>query len=448
MDNMKLTIEELKEKIDNTKTKEYFNEVYSCYVNGNYRTAISALYNVFLLDLFFKLETLMYLGDEKAYKKYTTLVKKFNKKDDSFNQSWEDELRKYAYEETYIFHYSDKSWIDYLKLQRNLCSHPSINSDSSSLYNPLREEVQGLIKKVLVNCLILPPLYLQDIQVALIRDVCELGLQSEEQMKTYLEAAYFKNLSLLKYKKIIQFLWKLVVSDEDARTKDNIKVISLTLKIMMTHNHFMNLLKDEENHHIFDIKNIIPGRELYLLYALNDTLRSSLNTSYKYPLEQLINKKDECVVAAFLADEMTTREKYIDAIINYKYMDVKIKTVLKNLFPFLANNNYKLTASECSAIYTSSVSFDGADRNFLCFINPILSKMTEDELKNLIVDSVQNDQCYCRNAAKIHHAEVLSAYGFMLGVKGIDNILKDEKMVEVLKSFHPEYEHHIQDIPF
>ena len=48
------------QKIYSPKSREYFKEVISSYVNGNYRSAIVMLYSVCICDLLFKLQELKF----------------------------------------------------------------------------------------------------------------------------------------------------------------------------------------------------------------------------------------------------------------------------------------------------------------------------------------------------------------------------------------------------
>lgn len=63
------SIEQRATQIFDTRTKEYFSEVLSCYSAGNHRSAVVMLWSVVVCDLLFKLQHLVDLyGDGKAKK--------------------------------------------------------------------------------------------------------------------------------------------------------------------------------------------------------------------------------------------------------------------------------------------------------------------------------------------------------------------------------------------
>lgn len=51
-----------------SKTKEYFKEVVSSYINGNYRSATVMLYSVAICDILFKLQELKDMYNDSVKK--------------------------------------------------------------------------------------------------------------------------------------------------------------------------------------------------------------------------------------------------------------------------------------------------------------------------------------------------------------------------------------------
>ena len=52
------SIDSLKNHISSKETAKYFEEVYSSYINGNYRSAVVMLWSVVIYDVINKLQTL------------------------------------------------------------------------------------------------------------------------------------------------------------------------------------------------------------------------------------------------------------------------------------------------------------------------------------------------------------------------------------------------------
>lgn len=67
--NFDYSIETSLENIQNSKSKQYFQEVYQTYINKNYRSSVVMLYSVLICDLVFKLRDLRDIySDSKAEK--------------------------------------------------------------------------------------------------------------------------------------------------------------------------------------------------------------------------------------------------------------------------------------------------------------------------------------------------------------------------------------------
>lgn len=62
-------IDKLKQQIQDGRTREYFDEVLSCYYSGNYRSTIVMLYATVICDIVYKLDELVTVyGDTRAQK--------------------------------------------------------------------------------------------------------------------------------------------------------------------------------------------------------------------------------------------------------------------------------------------------------------------------------------------------------------------------------------------
>lgn len=76
------------EAIPDPNTKKLFEEVYSSYQHGNYRSAVVMLWSVVVADIIFKLK---FLDDTYRNKKASTILKNIKKKQEEHpeNSEWE-----------------------------------------------------------------------------------------------------------------------------------------------------------------------------------------------------------------------------------------------------------------------------------------------------------------------------------------------------------------------
>ena len=138
----------------------YFKEIVSSYDNGNYRSAMVMLYSTIVCDLLLKLKELSEVySDSKAEKILSEINQKRSEYKDS---SWEWDLIKKIHTQTELL--SDESFmlIEHIYDLRNFSAHPAINDDYE-LISPTAEMVVAYIRKALVDILIKPSVFADNI---------------------------------------------------------------------------------------------------------------------------------------------------------------------------------------------------------------------------------------------------------------------------------------------
>lgn len=107
------SIESRAERIFNSKTKEYFEEVISSYREGNYRSAVVMLWSVTICDLLFKLKYMIDMyGDTIANSIIddVSIMQKANER----SPEWENKLVELIYDKTKLLEINDYENISYL----------------------------------------------------------------------------------------------------------------------------------------------------------------------------------------------------------------------------------------------------------------------------------------------------------------------------------------------
>lgn len=101
------SIEQRATQIFDTRTKEYFSEVLSCYSAGNHRSAVVMLWSVVVCDLLFKLQRLVDLyGDGKAKKILAEIGQM--QRDNERSPMWETRLVESVAEQTQLLDIAER----------------------------------------------------------------------------------------------------------------------------------------------------------------------------------------------------------------------------------------------------------------------------------------------------------------------------------------------------
>ena len=141
------SIEQRATQIFDTRSKEYFSEVLSCYAAGNYRSAVVMLWSVVVCDLLFKLQHLVDLyGDDKA-KAILAEISKLQEANERSSE-WESKLVESVAEQTQLLDIAERENLLHLQRQRHLAAHPVVNANFQ-LHRPNRDTARALIRNAL-----------------------------------------------------------------------------------------------------------------------------------------------------------------------------------------------------------------------------------------------------------------------------------------------------------
>lgn len=210
------------------KTREYFNEVLSNYANGNYRSAVVMLYSVAICDLLFKLQELadMY-NDTVAVEILQEVEKCRNPGDNKSKSRWEKEFVDSIYTKTELLDLESYTNLNHLYDHRNFSAHPALN-DRYELVSPSKETTIALIKSILENILIKPPIFVKRVTDMLLEDLSEkksIYQDEPEKLREYLRRKYFDRMSDSMKKSTFRSFWKLcfcLPDDEDCQRNRSI----------------------------------------------------------------------------------------------------------------------------------------------------------------------------------------------------------------------------------
>ena len=225
-----LVINELKERIYFSKTKEYFVEVEKSFYDSNYRSATVMLYSVIIADILYKLEELRDVYQDGIAKDILKNIEK-ERAEDKSNSEWEMCLLKEVKEKTEIIEDMTFVNLEYLKKLRNFSAHPAFDKNNE-LIAPTRETIAGLIEEMLNKILIRPPIFASKIVDLISNDIAEkkwLFLENEEGFNSYVNNKYLnrteKNMKMQIFKAFWKFVFKLDNDDCNTNRDINFKLI-------------------------------------------------------------------------------------------------------------------------------------------------------------------------------------------------------------------------------
>lgn len=404
------SLEETSEKIYFSKTKEYFNEVLSSYHNENYRSAIVMLWSVVICDIIYKLNHLVDIYDDKQAKNILKTIERIQTNNPKSSE-WEIRLIEESWNNTQLIDNVEYTYLDFLQKQRHLCAHPVLTGNAE-LHSPNKETVRSLLRNSLEYVLTKPPFYTSRILDEILSDISNnsSALQTERNMRRYLESRYLNKMNSKTEVKIFKSLWKLVFRVEDERCNSNRLINFCALKIIATRNKDEIQAEISSNQDFFS--NISENTEIINFLIELISIRD-FSFIYEYLTEYAkvqINHKidtsiDGKIMAWFIKTDLNSHYNDLDNWISTDHPDFD-ENQIKKLHSLYDSNEWdNLFCKLISTYYGSSTSYNKADRKFYNLISYI-DMFDEDCFRFLLQKIEDNNQTWGRGRARIDHLDL------------------------------------------
>lgn len=426
---MEQNLVELAEGIYHQKTKEYFEEVYSSYQHGNYRSAVVMLYTVVVCDLVFKLNDLKDIHNDTKAKKILEDLE-VDKEENPVSPDWENNLIEKAFKEAKLLENDVYTHITTLKRYRNLSGHPVLNS-LEILYRPNKEMVQSLMVNILEGLLTKHPLFTKNVFVPFMVEIERIknDFSTEERLAVYLESKFLVhfNKELVEY--IFKHLWKSVFKSNGQKENENRDVNYKVLLIIYKRYEqiLFEYIKKETAHFsdYLDGNKIILDKLVDFLSKNPDVYPFLKEHSRQLLINRIKGDKRLIIIGYFLSDSIEAHLSKLDDEFNttgdhhnqpYAHYYILKKNDIDFLFTICQKYNkmpafYDLMISH----FYHSGSYDAADVLFNRCILPYFKQFSKEQMELLLKEAHSNNQCYEGRDAKSNHKKLLETAKSLLG---------------------------------
>ncbi len=410
------SIESSFERIDNSQTKQYFQEILSSYQTGNYRSAVVMLWSVIICDLIYKLQYLRDVDSDPVAQDILTDVETKQKANPN-SPDWEIHLLKSVKDKTELLDTSDFTNLNSIQQIRHLSAHPVL-SNADLLFTPYKEQVRSFIRIALESILTKPPVFLRKVVDEFVVDVASKKeiLIEDVSLRRYIESKYFKRLRPTTENHLFRALWKFVFRLENDETNENKDINYRCLKIICSRrpSEIKSLIREHKDF----FSNL--GSEISLNYLLDfladyPDVYGLLDDSAQILIERHSNVDlKNFAVSFYLSDSIESHfnkilEKVEALETTYRPSGSYIteKSWERLLLVGHEHNLNEILKKIAVKIYTKSASFSSADRFFDIFIEPIMSQLDGDEIVEFLERTEINSQTYARGKALVDHARFI-----------------------------------------
>lgn len=385
------------EKIYNSKTKLYFQEVFKSYCSNSFRSATVMLYSVVLSDLIYKLKDLRDIYNDKTSKEILEEINGIRNKNKKLS-AWEDKLLEIINERTSFFEDSDYTNIIHLQKHRHLSAHPVIN-DSDLLFSPSKDDVRAHIRNMLIGVLTKPPLFSKNIFSEIVDDLKrnkDLFLENKLfELKKYLKSKYLSNLSDSVKLSIFKSFWKFVFSISNNDANDNRQINFKVFNILF--DEYRELFKDfikTESSYFSSISRGVHIDYLILFLSKNSDIYNYLDDSAKELIKAESGKERNLYVLSwFTKNNFKAHINDIKLYIDEDFEFVLYSNTFKILFEVgVEHDCFEDVLDLGMYVFSKSYNYSLADIRFNVFICNYLYKFNKENFIKLFEIIEENDQ--------------------------------------------------------
>lgn len=416
------SIELAVEKIDDARTKTYFREVYSSYVNGNYRSATVMLWTVIICDLVYKLQNLRDMYDDKVAQAILDNIEDLQKQNPN-SPDWEVELLKAVKERTELLDNAEYHNISSLRNYRHLSAHPVLGT-TDLLYSPNKDTVRSLIRNALDDVLLKPPILSKKIFSEFITDLASKKelLPDDMSLKRYLDAKYLKNLKPSVENYIFRSLWKFVFNLSNQDVDENREINARALRVIYNRraSEFKDVIRNETDYY----SNVNPGEPLRCLVEFvseNPSVYEIINDNARVLIKS--TTKDDLslfAISTFLSDSVIEHLEQVKKLVNrtdsFSSYELLSQSAWQKILALCKENSRDSIAVDIAIkSFVKSNSYDAADISFTRFLEPCRNLFNKENLLEILQGIEQNNQIYRRQKANIDHKNLKMKCDKILG---------------------------------
>ena len=412
------SIELAAEQIVDARTKSYFAEVLSSFINGHYRSAVVMLWSVVISDLVYKLQELRDLYQDPVATSILDSVMARQTANPT-NPEWEPYLVDEVNSRTQFFEVGEHQHIVGIHKLRHLSAHPVLSS-AHLLFEPNKETARAAIRNALECVFLKPPVFSRKVVINLIEDLAarKALLPDANSLRMYLEAKYLRNLHPTVKLELIRTLWKFCfrLSNPDADANREINQRALAVVHDRDVLEFRNLIRQNADQFSEVAAGGPPLLAVVQFLAKCDGIYPALTNAAKVPIAAFARADVNLLAAAsYINDSLAAHIAELSALPVEQLATLSDESWLALLAKADQVDLRQEALSIAVRIYCASGGFNTADLAFARFIRPHSAEFDITRMSELLAGIERNKQTYWRGRAKTDHP-LLKSQADQLGI--------------------------------
>ncbi|GAD01706.1 hypothetical protein [Agarivorans albus] len=386
-------LDEILQEVRNTHTKNYLNEAIASYRTGAYRAALITTWIAVCVDVIEKVKELS-LSDDPAAKKVNERLSKISPVDPAGMLAFEKDILNIACDELGLISAIEKSHLERLKNDRNVCAHPTF-SDDGTQFSPLAELALSYIVQASNYLLVHAPVKGKVVIKRLFELINEPSFPSDPE-KAFIvlssdnnlgraKESSVRNLCLILLKRVFKDKNTIPVNIMEQITSSILAIERLSPQIYkeVIDKSFSTMLSETAD---FQLIRVLPY--MYFIDAW-----ASINEAERVRIEELVSN---------LSIEDITKYRVVKVAESIPSLHNALKLVVKELtaqelYIFLSENPSALFKEQAIDLFYSSVSFDSAEMRGLNILIPMAEYFDNEDYRKIFSCSLNNKGAYGHN---------------------------------------------------
>jgi len=380
-------LDELVQKVRNAHPKNYLNEAITAYRSGAYRAALITTWVAVCVDIIEKIRELSSAGDGAA-KALEDRLNKISPSDPSAMLSFEKELLEIACNQLEFISVIERSHLERLKEDRNVCAHPTFSVDGSQ-FSPLAETALSYIVQAANYLLIHAPVKGKVVVERLFELINESSFPESDE-KAFVVLSSDNNLGRVRsssVRNLVIVLLKRLFRDDNGLSPNLLNRIASALGAI-------DRLYPDTYHEVIESKlsqMLAEATDKQLKRAIPFLVR---RTPEWKKIEQAVAVRIEGLVRAMTADELIS---YKVVHLAERIPDVNA-SLQERILSLSSNEKEKLLSAEASeilkphaiALFVDSLSFDSAEYRGKNLILPLSKYFNSAEVVKILDGACEN----------------------------------------------------------
>lgn len=403
------SIEMAAERIVDSRTRRYFEEVSGSYSAGHYRSAVVMLWSVVVCDILFKMDQLAKAYGDTIADGILTEIADARKKNPK-SPDWEAELINKVSSRTDLLDHAELSHLQALQAHRHLSAHPVLTA-TEALFSPNRETTRAHIRNALEAVLTKPPIMSKRVFDTFIEDIESLARLNPDRtsLSRYLESKWFPHFGPSTEKALFKSLWRLVFKSPDPRCDTNRRINCDALLLMFSRRSDDLLHLVQEERVWFSDVAFSDGQlsSMKGFFQENPRVFEALTDAVKAPMRDHANASlGNYASCWFIAASPNDHVAEVMVRVRDRHESIPYEPYREFCESLRSTSAFGMAIEIGILLYSRSGTFDMADARFAKMVRPFLGEYSREQVDLLLGKCETNDQTWGRRMASSDHQHV------------------------------------------